>query len=189
MIPTRGSPRLRLRRLNIPSNSNHSSNSRTGNKGRSGQRVGGRGLLPAHDGAADDNTVDGDINFGQEGRQKRRSMSSSRWWADEYRCAALCIGGIVTLTLVLYRYDGKLAPTFAPGIKLDMSVIAIMTLIRVTLGSIFEACICQGAWVWVSKAHQARTRNRARLEDFKLFDEASRGFLGSLVLLWRLKGL
>ncbi|KAF4507618.1 hypothetical protein G6O67_004097 [Ophiocordyceps sinensis] len=55
--------------------------------------------------------------------------------------------------------------------------------------SIVESCICQGAWIWVSKSHQARTRNRARLEDFKLFDEASRGFLGSLALLWRLKGL
>ncbi|PHH92485.1 hypothetical protein CDD83_7233 [Cordyceps sp. RAO-2017] len=70
-----------------------------------------------------------------------------------------------------------------------MIVIAIMTLVRVALGSIVESCICQGAWIWVSKSHQIRTRNRARLEDFKLFDEASRGFLGSLSLLWRLKGL
>ncbi|PHH69719.1 hypothetical protein CDD80_6550 [Ophiocordyceps camponoti-rufipedis] len=70
-----------------------------------------------------------------------------------------------------------------------MIVIAITTLIRVALGSIVESCICQGAWIWVSKSHQRRTNNIARLEDFKLFDEASRGFLSSVALLWRLKGM
>lgn len=121
-------------------------------------------------------------------RAKRRYISSFGWWADEYRCALLCMVGLAVLAVVLWHFDGKLAPDFGPGMQLDMIVIALMTLVRVTLGNIVEACICQGAWIWVSKSHQTRTQNKARLEDFKVFDEASRGLLGSLALLWRLKG-
>ncbi|EQK98038.1 arginase family protein [Ophiocordyceps sinensis CO18] len=190
MATVAGSPQLRLRRPNHSSSGSCNTGShRVGNGVVDGQDW---GLPSAHDGAADDNEVDAKANLGHDGprpRQRRLDSSSFRWWTDEYRCAALCIGGIVALALVLWHFDGKLAPHFEPGIELDMIVIAIMTLIRVTLGSIVESCICQGAWIWVSKSHQARTRNRARLEDFKLFDEASRGFLGSLALLWRLKGL
>lgn len=186
MATVHDAPHLRLRRPNT----SNSSSIIGGNNAWSGTR--GRGRPSVHDGAADETEGDGETNTGNHGprtRQKPRRKSSFRWWADEYRCAALCMAGIVTLGLVLWHFDGKLAPRFEPGIELDMIVIAIMTLVRVTLGSIVESCICQGAWIWVSKSHQARKRNRARLEDFKLFDEASRGFLGSLALLWRLKGL
>ncbi|POR32856.1 Uncharacterized protein TPAR_06940 [Tolypocladium paradoxum] len=141
-----------------------------------------------NDGAADDDDSAEQNNPEKRLATKRRYISSFTWWADEYRCAVLCMVGLAVLTLVLWHFDGKLAPDFGPGMELDMIVIAIMTLVRVTLGSIVEACICQGAWIWVSKSHQARTQNKARLEDFKVFDEASRGLLGSLALLWRLKG-
>ncbi|PFH55340.1 hypothetical protein XA68_18540 [Ophiocordyceps unilateralis] len=146
-----------------------------------------RGLFSCHDGAADDEVVE-NAELGIN-HISRRCRSPLNWWVVEYWCAALCIAGITTLSLVLWRCDGKLSPDFGVGIKLDMIVIAIMTLVRVTLGSIVESCICQGAWIWVSKSHQTRTKNKARLEDFKLFDEASRGFLGSAALLWRLKGM
>ncbi|KJZ77566.1 hypothetical protein HIM_03290 [Hirsutella minnesotensis 3608] len=152
----------------------------------------GHVLTFLHDGAVDEEEADGNIRLDRDAPEpfvRRRLASSFKWWADEYRCAVLCAIGIVALALVLWHFDGKLHPRLGPGIELDMIVIAIMTLVRVTLGSIVESCICQGAWIWVSKSHQARTRVRARLEDFKLFDEASRGFLGSLALLWRLKGL
>ncbi|KND91177.1 hypothetical protein TOPH_04169 [Tolypocladium ophioglossoides CBS 100239] len=129
-----------------------------------------------NDGAADQDKDEDD--FAEEAnprkrsatdpRAKRRYISSFRWWADEYRCALLCMVGLAVLAVVLWHFDGKLAPDFGPGMELDMVVIAIMTLVRVTLGSIVEACICQGAWIWVSKSHQTRTRNKARLEDFKV---------------------
>ncbi|GJN70570.1 hypothetical protein PLICBS_004628 [Purpureocillium lilacinum] len=121
--------------------------------------------------------------------RKRLLAADFRWWTDEYRCAVACIAGIVTLSMVLWHFDGKPAPNIGPGLQLDMVVIAITTLVRIALGSIVESCLCQGAWIWFSKSHQARSRRRAKLEDFKLFDEASRGLLGSLSLLWRLRGL
>ncbi|RDA87087.1 hypothetical protein CP532_0168 [Ophiocordyceps camponoti-leonardi (nom. inval.)] len=150
-------------------------------------RLARRGLSACRDGAADEEVQD-NVELPRSSIAQRY-RSSFRWWAAEYRCAALCLAGIAVLSLLLWRYDGKLSPDFGLGIELNMIVIAIMTLVRVSLGSIVESCICQGAWIWVSKSYQTRTKNTARLEDFKLFDEASRGFLGSLALLWRLKGM
>ncbi|UNI23686.1 hypothetical protein JDV02_009492 [Purpureocillium takamizusanense] len=124
-----------------------------------------------------------------ESPRKRSIASDFRWWTDEYRCAVVCIAGLAVLSILLWHFDGKLAPDFGSGLQLDMVVIAIMTLVRVTLSSIVESCICQGAWIWFSKSHQVRTHRCAKLDDFKLFGKASCGLLGSLNLLWRLRGL
>ncbi|KAK5992947.1 hypothetical protein PT974_06372 [Cladobotryum mycophilum] len=144
-----------------------------------------------HDGAADERPIDleDDPTARAARRWKRWSyLSSFKWWSNEYRYATVCTLSIMTLAILLWHYDGKLAPKFSPGIELDMIVVALMTTIRVAMGSIVETCICQCAWIWVSKTHQLRAGTEAKLEDFKLFDEASGGILGSLALLWRLKG-
>lgn len=60
-----------------------------------------------------------------------------------------------------------------------------MSVYRLALKAIIESCIGQGAWIWVSGFRKGKTE--AKLEDFKMFDEASRGLYGALVLLWRLK--
>mgnify|MGYP005989042691 CR=1 len=95
---------------------------------------------------------------------------------------------IIILAIVLWYFDGKQPPKLAPGVQLDMIIIALVTTSRVAMGSIVEACISQCAWIWIAKTHQVRTQTHARLKDFKLFDEAARGLLGSLALIWRLKG-
>ena len=165
-----------------------------GGGGTRAKRSGGQWTVspPSHDGPANGKEMDngrGPSKTRNKISRKYRYIAAFRWWTDEYRCAMLCLTGLAVLSVLLWHFDRKLAPDFGPGLELDMIVIAIMTLVRVALGSIVESCLCQGAWIWVSKAHQARTQNRARLEDFKLFDEASRGLLGSLGLIWRLKGL
>ncbi|KAI0596517.1 hypothetical protein F4775DRAFT_594201 [Biscogniauxia sp. FL1348] len=60
-----------------------------------------------------------------------------------------------------------------------------MSIFRLALKGVVETCVSQGAWIWVSGFRKGRTE--ARLEDFKMFDEASRGLYGSMVLIWRLK--
>ncbi|KAF3019338.1 hypothetical protein E8E14_010235 [Neopestalotiopsis sp. 37M] len=93
---------------------------------------------------------------------------------------------------ILSRYDGQLEPHFGSddGLQLSTIVIAIMTVYRVALGSVVESALSQCAWIWVSAARQERKEKTepARLEDFKMFDEASRGLLGCLSLIWRLRG-
>ncbi|KAI0545534.1 hypothetical protein F4679DRAFT_576071 [Xylaria curta] len=49
-----------------------------------------------------------------------------------------------------------------------------MSVYRLALKAIIETCVSQGAWIWVSGFRKGKTE--ARLEDFKMFDEASRGF-------------
>lgn len=134
-------------------------------------------LRSVHDGAADDKESSCDDSSDNIARRwtTLAHLPSFRNWTDEYMGASVCIVAIVVLSVVLYHYDGKLAPHLSPALDLDMLVIALMTIVRVALGNIVEACICQCAWVWVSKNHQIRANTQARLEDFKLFDEASRG--------------
>lgn len=83
--------------------------------------------------------------------------------------------------------DGQSVPQFGWGFQIDTAVVALVTTIRVAMSAVVEAAICQGAWIWISEAGQRRTRHGASLSDFKVFDEASRGMLGSLVFLWRMK--
>lgn len=130
----------------------------------------------AHDGAADEQEHELEDDTEAMARAAKRwkkwsYISSFKWWSDEYRWAAICIICIVALVALLIHYDGKLSPKF----ELDMVIIAVMTVVRVALGGIVESCLCQCAWIWVSKTHQLRAKTEARLEDFKLFDEASRG--------------
>ncbi|KAM3429339.1 hypothetical protein MY4824_008306 [Beauveria thailandica] len=149
-----------------------------------------------HDGAADEESC----HVAQESnhlihrkieRGRNAYLVALQSWADEYKSAIICGLSIVILVIILWYYDGKLAPRLSPvgALNLDMVVIALVTVARVAVGNVVEACIAQGAWIWVAKTHQRRTNTVARLEDFKLFDEASRGFLGSAALIWRMKGL
>ncbi|KAI0517130.1 hypothetical protein F5B22DRAFT_636062 [Xylaria bambusicola] len=47
-----------------------------------------------------------------------------------------------------------------------------MSVYRLALKGILESCFGQGAWIWVSTFRKGKTE--AKLEDFKMFDEASR---------------
>lgn len=154
------------------------------------------GQLKTHDGAADEENNQDDEHESRNrllgshfSQNKRVYLAAFRWWTDEYKCAVICALSIILLAILLWYYDGKIAPHISPGLELDMVVIALVTITRVAMGNIVEACISQCAWIWISKSHQLRTKTHARLEDFKLFDEASRGLLGSIALIWRMKGL
>ncbi|KAI0384069.1 hypothetical protein F5Y04DRAFT_248906 [Hypomontagnella monticulosa] len=61
-----------------------------------------------------------------------------------------------------------------------------MSCFRIALRAIIQTCISQGAWIWVSAFRKGRAE--ARLQDFKMFDDASTGLWGSLVLIWRMRG-
>ena len=146
--------------------------------------------LRTHDGADDNNRQRNDAHGPDGSEIKPNSISGTvKEWLEELRSLIVGVCAIITLALLLWHFDGKVAPDFGPGLDLDMVMIALMTILRVAIGSIVESCVSQGAWIWFSKSHQIRTGQRARLKDYKLFDEASRGLLGSCALIWRLKGM
>ncbi|KAJ6782100.1 hypothetical protein PWT90_09735 [Aphanocladium album] len=152
-----------------------------------------RGLSFNHDGATDEENASQEesnhLLSEKIERGRRAYLVALQWWADEYKSAIICGLSIIILSIVLWYFDGKLVPRLSTGLDLDMVVIGLVTVCRVAMGNIVEACISQYAWIWIAKSHQLRTKTVARLEDFKLFDEASRGFLGSVALIWRMKGL
>jgi hypothetical protein len=122
---------------------------------------------------------------------RRTIRSTLGWWKEEYIYAAFCLSAAAGLVALLASYDGALEPDLGAGLKLSTVTIAIMTIFRVALKAIVETSLSQGAWIWVSASRQRRkkTAEPARLEDFRMFDEASRGLWGSLVLLWRMQGV
>lgn len=151
-------------------------------------------MINTHDGAADDvesdhSDADESLMVPKHRGSRQGHLTAFASWTDEYLCAGICTLSIITLSLILWHYDGKENPRFATGIQLDMIVIALVTISRVAMESIVEACISQYAWIWISHSHQQRTKTHAKLGDFRLFNEAARGLLGSLALIWRLRGM
>ncbi|KAK5632638.1 hypothetical protein RRF57_008352 [Xylaria bambusicola] len=68
--------------------------------------------------------------------------------------------------------NGKVEPTWGKNIQFSTILISIMSVYRLALKGILESCFGQGAWIWVSEFRKGKTE--AKLEDFKMFDEASR---------------
>ncbi|KAG7040164.1 arginase family protein [Colletotrichum scovillei] len=118
------------------------------------------------------------------------AKSIYKWWNDEYRLVAVCVIGAIILGIIFKHYDRQPIPQLMDGdLDFDVIIVAMFTCVRVAMSGIVETSISQSAWIWVSEARQRRTNDsRARLEDFKIYDEASRGLWGSLYLLWRLRG-
>ncbi|CAI0653480.1 unnamed protein product [Colletotrichum noveboracense] len=109
-------------------------------------------------------------------------------WIDEYLLVVVCIIGAIALGIIFKRFDKDLVPVLPLGVDFDVIIVAMFTCVRVAMSGIVESCISQAAWIWVSDARQSRTHDmRARLEDFKIYDEASRGLWGSICLIWRLR--
>ncbi|KAF4784871.1 hypothetical protein HER10_EVM0013433 [Colletotrichum scovillei] len=102
----------------------------------------------------------------------------------------ICVIGAIILGIIFKHYDRQPIPQLMDGdLDFDVIIVAMFTCVRVAMSGIVETSISQSAWIWVSEARQRRTNDsRARLEDFKIYDEASRGLWGSLYLLWRLRG-
>ncbi|KAK1755252.1 hypothetical protein QBC47DRAFT_423380 [Echria macrotheca] len=77
----------------------------------------------------------------------------------------------------MYTYDGKVMPQSLGGTSLhfDTVVVALVTVVRVSMGNIVEAGISQGKWVWCSaRRREDGKKEVARLGDLVVFDEASR---------------
>ncbi|KAF9876936.1 hypothetical protein CkaCkLH20_05782 [Colletotrichum karsti] len=134
-----------------------------------------------HDGAVDD----GDDEEGPPmPRPKSDYKFVSKWWRDEYYLLAVCITAAIALGIVFKHYDEEIVPRLWLDIDFDVIIVAMFTCIRVAMSGIVESCISQAAWIWVSEARQAREKDmRARLEDFKIYDEAHLACIGALIVI------
>jgi hypothetical protein len=99
-------------------------------------------------------------------------------WTLEIICVIISIICFCALAIVFKYYDGKPLSVWTFYFSMNTVASILGTVGKSTLLLAVSAAIGQGKWLWF----QDRERN---LIEFDTFDEASRGPLGSLKLLWR----
>jgi hypothetical protein len=83
--------------------------------------------------------------------------------------------------VVLHRYDGDQPPQWSVGITLNTFIAFFSSVAKLAfLIPVIEG-LGQLKWLWFAS-------KRRHLEDFELFDQATRGGLGCIKLLFRFKG-
>jgi hypothetical protein len=101
-------------------------------------------------------------------------------WLYEMLSLLIAMAAFACVVVVLRKYENKPSPQWPSGITLNSVVSWIATIFRTCLLMPVAECISQLSWVWFSQ----KTRP---LDDTCYYDSASRGPLGSLKLLFRLK--
>jgi hypothetical protein len=106
------------------------------------------------------------------------------WWLGELVAMLSSCALVVALCVVLKKYDGQQVPSFGTwfdsGITLG-TLVALLTTLAVAMAlSTVQECLSQLKWLWYSGASRP-------LEDVETYDRASRGLLGSVQLMWKLR--
>ena len=123
----------------------------------------------------------------QRGRYRFKSTLYTKlfrdWWLAEVLSVVVGIASIVALCRILKKYDDKPAPranaVFGINITLNTLVSILSTLGRAALLLSVAECISQLKWTWYLDKDRP-------LGDLDIFDEASRGAWGGLLLLWKI---
>ncbi|KAF2475904.1 uncharacterized protein BDR25DRAFT_253533 [Lindgomyces ingoldianus] len=103
------------------------------------------------------------------------------WWLLEISCLTLSVAALVGIVILLDKYDNKPLKDWPWSISPN-SVLAVFSTIIKTLALLPIAdCIGQLKWTWFARGQPLP------LLDFEIFDSASRGILGSIFLLFRLR--
>ena len=106
-------------------------------------------------------------------------------WIEEVVYVVISFLLLVTLVIILRIYDGRPLTdwqgaismgTFSVNISLNFIVAVLGTISKANIAVAVEAGLSQAKWLWFSQ-------RRRSLLDYKRFDDASRGPLGSARLL------
>ncbi|KAL1966044.1 hypothetical protein VTN77DRAFT_4984 [Rasamsonia byssochlamydoides] len=104
---------------------------------------------------------------------------TGHWFLEilSFLVAVVCF---VSIVVILAVHQNKKAPHWPAGITLNVAISWISNLLETWLMIPVAACISQLCWVWFN--------GKARpLQDICYYDAASRGPMGSLLLLYRLQ--
>ncbi|KAJ0417816.1 hypothetical protein BJY00DRAFT_315607 [Aspergillus carlsbadensis] len=93
-----------------------------------------------------------------------------------------CMGGVAAILII---YDQEPQPSFAYGVTLNAIISLLGTASKSSLIYVIGECMGQLKWVWFYRAEKNRHQ---RLDNMQYFDGASRGPLGSLLLILRHRG-
>ncbi|KAF2104206.1 hypothetical protein NA57DRAFT_70423 [Rhizodiscina lignyota] len=119
--------------------------------------------------------------------QSTKAPRPSRWkrfifdtWLPEVAMISMSAVLLIAIAAVLEAYDSNPMPKLPYGLTLNAIISILATLSKSCLISVVASAISQLKWCWI----QSRRRT---LRDLQLFDDASRGPLGSLAMLFEVR--
>ncbi|KAK7957804.1 hypothetical protein PG988_012652, partial [Apiospora saccharicola] len=101
-------------------------------------------------------------------------------WGIEIFALLFSVSALAALIVLLLREDNKPLNSWIAPFSLNTIVSVLSVAFRTPLAFAVGSCLGQGKWAWFSK-------RSGSVAVFAAIDEASRGPLGSLGLIWRLK--
>ncbi|PHH63864.1 hypothetical protein CDD81_5421 [Ophiocordyceps australis] len=105
-----------------------------------------------------------------------RDRSLFRCWCWEVASLITATGLAIAIFVVLDSYDGQELPQWPYSINLNTLAAMATLCLRASLVIVAAEIIGQAKWIYFSKGGQ-------QVADFQIFDEASRGLLGSIKLI------
>ncbi|KAF2830931.1 hypothetical protein CC86DRAFT_283595 [Ophiobolus disseminans] len=102
----------------------------------------------------------------------------SQGWTAEICSCAFAVLSTISLAVMLWEHEGKALPEKQRSIAMNSIIAMFALLIRASIGVVLAEGTSQSKWQWYQRPRQ--------LADMERFDAASRGALGSIMLLCRL---
>ena len=139
----------------------------------------------------------GDINSGQASSEKsstgsnsssrsRRKRRFEQWavdnWVWEYACWCFSTIFLLGVALTLFLHENQPLPNWPLSISINALISLLSTVSTSALLVVVTTVVGQGRWTDFATTEH-------RLSDLEVYDEASRGPLGSLNLLFKAKKL
>lgn len=121
----------------------------------------------------------------RRGNARRGGWQESTWrivdgWWQEFLSCALGIVAFITLVVILRKSDGKPLSNWPSGITLNTVIAFLSTISRIAFIVPVTEGLAQAKWIWFKRPRP--------LNDFEIFNQASKGPWGSFNLLTRTKG-
>ncbi|KAL2784338.1 hypothetical protein BJX66DRAFT_344155 [Aspergillus keveii] len=110
----------------------------------------------------------------------QRLLQDTLLW--EFGSALFSTCCFVSICAVLFAYDGKVRPTWKLGLSLNAAISILATRCRSALTLVVSEAVSQLKWLW------AKDGEPKQLLGMQAFDNASRGPLGALTMLFKYSG-
>lgn len=111
-----------------------------------------------------------------QGRIMRLKNYAHNWWLFELGALAISYMAMIALVIILKLYENEPVPRWPGHITLNALISVTSTIMKAAIAVPITASISQTKWMWFKERNPVR--------GMQVFDEASRGPLGALKLLF-----
>ncbi|TQV93747.1 short-chain dehydrogenase [Cordyceps javanica] len=117
------------------------------------------------------------LRQGKPNAQAKTRPAFYQLWTWECISIVFSAGLHIAIAAVLVYYDGRPLPQWPNGTTINTLVALMSTALRACLLAVLTSIIGQAKWQWLYSSKPRRVR------DFQVFDQASRGMVGSLRII------